>query len=424
MKRKNIVKAAGVLLLVTIMITSTISVVNAGNNTTPASDVETKEIWVGYTAEPQNTKAETWLHYDDGAYETMVGSNTPPLFMAIRLTPVELAAYVGSQFVKTSWYHVVSNASIPDHDYDAKIWIGNETRPITLLVNDTGLLASGQGWANHTLSTPVTINASNDYWIVIKCYAYPAVAYYDYPMPFDTNIASNISHKSKWWHNSLNHPETDFYEVATLNGAWLLRVAVEGGVEDTTPPVTHCNYSGNYSNGIYTGNVTVTITATDNESGVNYTRYQLDSGPWVNYTIPFIVTAEGFHSLMCSSVDRAGNVEKPHNCSFTIRHQPIVAILPWSIGFLSVDIIYSANFSDIPWQIFIEGKNLWIPKKNGSYEGNITDVGPDLPVAIQTGFLLGVGSFNLTVQVDVFPPIKAKGFILLFFMIVKPVAYS
>jgi hypothetical protein len=227
---RTILKEAVILLLATLMVTSTLSVANTLNTTTPAPDVESKDIWVGYTSEPQSTANVTWLHYDDGALETRVGSNYPPVFMAIRLTNAELAPYNGGHFVKTSWYHVVSNVSIPDHNYDAKIWIGNETRPITLLLNDTGLLASGEGWTNHNLSSPVTIDASNDYWIVIKCYSHPAVAYYDYPMPFDTNAASNISHKSKWWHNSNNHPETDFYEVggsSPLYGAWLLRVAVE-----------------------------------------------------------------------------------------------------------------------------------------------------------------------------------------------------
>jgi len=233
MDKRKVLKDAVILLLVLMMITSSLSV---ANTTTPSSDVVTKEIWLGYTQEPQNTKNVTWLYYDDGASETAVGSNYVPVFMAIRLTNDELAAYNGGKFIETSWYHIVYNESIPTHTYDAKIWIGNETKPITLLVNDTGLTATGETWINHTLSSPVTIDASKDYWIVIKCYSNPAQAYNDYPMPFDTNPASNISHKSKWWHNSNNHPETDFYEIGApspLYGAWLLRIAVE---YTPTPP--------------------------------------------------------------------------------------------------------------------------------------------------------------------------------------------
>lgn len=235
MNIRTILKEAGILLLVTIMVTSSLSVANTQTNPSTPPDIEPQEIWVGYTSEPSNTDNLTWLHYDDGALETMVGSSYPPVFMAIRLTNKELASYNGGRFVKTSWYHVVSNTSIPDHTYDAKIWLGNETKPQHLLLNDTGLLASGEGWTNHTLSTPLIIDASKDYWFVIKCYSYPAVAYNDYPMPFDTNPVSNISHKSKWWHNSNNHNETDFYEIggsSPLYGAWLLRVGVEN-----PPPV-------------------------------------------------------------------------------------------------------------------------------------------------------------------------------------------
>ena len=230
--RKNILKIGSVLLLATILITSTVSVANTRDITTPASDVETKEIWLGYPTEPQNTNAETWLYYDDGSKETSVGTSYPPLFIAIRLTPMELATYDGYRFVKTSWYQVVTNTSISNHTYDAKIWEGNATEPITLLVNDTNLTADGEGWKEHTLSTPVIIDGTKDYWIVIKCYAYDTTHYYDLPMAWDTNATSNKPQKSKWYHHSHDHPETDFEELP-LNGAWLLRVAVGEPIEIT-----------------------------------------------------------------------------------------------------------------------------------------------------------------------------------------------
>ncbi len=58
---------------------------------------------------------------------------------------------------------------------------------------------------------------------------------------------------------------------------------------DTTPPVTTCTLNGDYTGGIYFSNVTVTLNATDYESGVNYTKYKLDDGAWMTYTTPFIV---------------------------------------------------------------------------------------------------------------------------------------
>jgi hypothetical protein len=356
MKKQTIVKEAVILLLATIMVTSTLSVANTRTDTTTqTSDVQSKEIWLGYTTAPANTKDVVWVHYDDGGLETMVGSSYPPLFMAIRLTSDELGAYDGFKFIETSWYHVVSNASIPDHDYDAKIWTGDSSHPIDLLLNDTGLLASGEGWTNHTLSTPITIDASNDYWIVIKCYAYPATAYYDYPMPFDTNPASNISLKSKWWHNNNNHPETDFYEVATLNGAWLLRVAVEGEVPDTTPPETTCTLSGEMQGSVYITDVTATLTATDVGSGVNYTMYKLDNDPWTMYSVPFYITGNGEHTIQYYSVDNAGNIETTQTTTLTIQY-PVQITIKGGLGVsAAIKNNGTVDITNMSWNIQLGG---------------------------------------------------------------------
>ncbi len=228
--RKKIVGII-ILMLVATTVVSAMNINVRENNqmTILVSDVVTQQdIWVGYTSEQLSTNNVTWLGYDDGRVDSRSGCLYPPMFWAIRLTNEELAPYNGLQFVATAWYHTVNNQSIPTHTYDTKIWIGNETRPITLLLNDTGLLANGQGWVNHTLSASITIDASKDYWIVIKCYNFPALTHNDYPMAFD--IHHTVQKKSMWCHNSGNNlTETDFYQmgdVTTSKGAWLLRVAV------------------------------------------------------------------------------------------------------------------------------------------------------------------------------------------------------
>ncbi len=401
-------KQATVLLLIAVLILSSGAIVaNTTQNKSSASDdVLTQEHWVGYPNDPQTAKAETWVHYDDGVFETMVGSNTPPLFMAIRLTNDELATYDGLQFTQTAWYHVVSNETIPNHDYDAKIWIGNETKPITLLVNDTGLTAAGEGWMNHTLSVPVTIDASNDYWIVIKCYANPAQAFYDYPMPFDTNVASNISHKSKWWHNSLNHPETDFYEVATLNGAWVLRVAVEGEVEDTTPPVTTCAITG-------TNPVTITLSATDDSSGVNFTKYKIDDGDYATYTAPVQVTEVGDHVVYFYSVDNAGNSETAKNEAFTVAAPPLTVTIKGGFGVsVVVKNTGTANLTDIAWSLNLDGKLIFVGKEKS---GTIDALAPGESFTIKD-MVVGFGKTGITALVgDV--ETTASGMVLLVFVL-------
>jgi hypothetical protein len=411
MDKRTIMKEAVILLLATIMVTSTLSVANTRNTTTHTTDIDSKEIWIGYTSDPQATKGVTWLHYDDGAIETMVGSSYPPLFMAIRLTNEELAPYDGLNFIETSWYHVVSNASIPDHVYDAKIWIGNETRPITLLLNDTNLTASGEGWTNHTLSEPITIDASNDYWIVIKCYAYPATAYNDYPMPFDTNPASNISHKSKWWHNSNGYQETDFYEVASLNGAWLLRIAVEG-TEDTTPPETTCSLSGTMQGDVYITDVTATLTATDDDSGVNYTMYKVDDGAWTVYIDPFVITGNGDHIIAFYSVDYAGNIETEKNVSFTIQY-PIVITIKGGLG-ITATIINNGTVAvtNLSWNITLDGKLIFVGKTK---PGVIPSLGAGNETKVRD-VVFGLGKTNIAVSVGGVEA-TATGTVILFFVV-------
>ncbi len=95
-------------------------------------------------------------------------------------------------------------------------------------------------------------------------------------------------------------------------------VPVLGGVVllegDITPPTTTAMLVGTLStNTWYTSDITVTLTATDNEngSGIEKTEYSLDNGTtWNTYTIPFLVTAEGTTTFQYFSTDKAGNQEE------------------------------------------------------------------------------------------------------------------
>ncbi|MEV4760295.1 ThuA domain-containing protein [Micromonospora sp. NPDC049559] len=85
-----------------------------------------------------------------------------------------------------------------------------------------------------------------------------------------------------------------------------------GAASDTVAPVTAAAISGTPAGGWYTGPVTVTLTATDNEggSGVDRTEYQLDAASgWTPYTGPVAVSGDGAHQLRFRTVDKAGNVE-------------------------------------------------------------------------------------------------------------------
>jgi hypothetical protein len=79
---------------------------------------------------------------------------------------------------------------------------------------------------------------------------------------------------------------------------------------DSIAPDTVASLSGSLgNNGWYTGNVEVTLSATDGQSGVLGTFYQLDAGPTTTYQAPIMVLGDGAHVVDYWSRDKAQNVE-------------------------------------------------------------------------------------------------------------------
>ncbi len=61
----------------------------------------------------------------------------------------------------------------------------------------------------------------------------------------------------------------------------------------------------------------ITLSATDNLSGVASRYYSLDGGTQTLYTAPVVVSRNGSHSLSYHSADKAGNVETTRTTAFT-----------------------------------------------------------------------------------------------------------
>jgi len=100
---------------------------------------------------------------------------------------------------------------------------------------------------------------------------------------------------------------------------------------DTTPPVTVIEIDGDVGdNGWYIGDVTITITATDDISGVAITYYSLDGGAFEEYTGPITVSDDGEYTIAAYSIDNAGNIEDPPvEDAFGIDQTVPTIVLTW-----------------------------------------------------------------------------------------------
>jgi hypothetical protein len=88
---------------------------------------------------------------------------------------------------------------------------------------------------------------------------------------------------------------------------------------DSTPPVTTANVSATAGeNAWYTSPISVTLSATDDLSGVDKTEYKLDNGDWMTYTGSLPTLNEGEHTLDFRSSDKAGNQESDHHLPLNV----------------------------------------------------------------------------------------------------------
>jgi Pro-kumamolisin, activation domain/Bacterial Ig-like domain (group 3) len=88
---------------------------------------------------------------------------------------------------------------------------------------------------------------------------------------------------------------------------------------DETAPVSGANLSGTLNGSVYVSPVKVTLSASDNLSGVANTVYQINGGALQTYSGPFNVAILGGNTITFHSADKAGNVETTKTVSFTIK---------------------------------------------------------------------------------------------------------
>nr|WP_237331181.1 chitobiase/beta-hexosaminidase C-terminal domain-containing protein [Streptomyces mexicanus] len=89
--------------------------------------------------------------------------------------------------------------------------------------------------------------------------------------------------------------------------------------QDTTAPQVSATVSGTKdAAGNYVGSATVTVTASDTESGVATIEYSLDGGPYLPYSAPVAVNRAGSHTFLYRATDKAGNTSAARSLTLTV----------------------------------------------------------------------------------------------------------
>ncbi|MEU7488253.1 family 16 glycoside hydrolase [Streptomyces sp. NPDC042319] len=96
-------------------------------------------------------------------------------------------------------------------------------------------------------------------------------------------------------------------------------VVTEGGGEDTTAPETAAKVEGQKNAaGAYVGSATVSLSATDEGSGVDRIEYAVGDAGFQPYTAPLVVDQVGSHKVRYRAADKAGNVAAEKSVDFTV----------------------------------------------------------------------------------------------------------
>ncbi|MEK6335637.1 MAG: PQQ-binding-like beta-propeller repeat protein [Acidobacteriota bacterium] len=109
-------------------------------------------------------------------------------------------------------------------------------------------------------------------------------------------VSGNAEHQILFWSVDIAG-NTEIQQASTVKLDWV------------KPSTQYAYGSLPASNGYYITPLQITLTASDNLSGVANTYYQIDSGPTQTYSAPFTISEDGNHVVRWWSVDVAGNTE-------------------------------------------------------------------------------------------------------------------
>jgi len=173
-----------------------------------------------------------------------------------------------------------------------------------------------QPWENYvkspqqyTLTT--SVNPSNAGYVTLN----PSGGIYDEGTVVTATVHAYDGYKFDYWSGDASGSNPTIQIIMNENKS------IVAHYRDAVPPYTTHSLSPslpNGNNGWYVSNVTITLNANDNTSGVNVTKYKIDDGNWKEYDKAFIISEEGEHTIKYYSIDNAGNEEDQNEINIKI----------------------------------------------------------------------------------------------------------
>jgi hypothetical protein len=386
MKNQTISKIAGVLLLSAVMLLSACAV--TANTTQPTTSFTTN-------AQSQGSNSNRDILWDNGAY---MGS----LYSSQLDTAYPFNSQVADDF------QFGSGQTITEIIFWGGFWNGDPINPIDLNVifyadDGTGNMPTGAGSADPTstallvdfhaavmgedngdgmytydivLNTPFVASAGEKYWVACQWAG-------DYPPQWGWSDSDTQQlHTCMQGFPLLSVPYWTAPAVADV--AFQL---LGGAPSDTTPPVTTCEITG-------TNPVTITLTATDDISGVDYTMYKIDDGTYATYTAPVEVTEAGDHTVYFYSVDNEGNTETEKSETFTVTAPALTITIKGGLGVsATIKNTGTEDLTNIDWTIDLDGKLIFVGKAKS---GTIDALAAGEEIVVKD-FVVGFGKTGIAV---------------------------
>ncbi|UCE80865.1 MAG: hypothetical protein JSV94_06935, partial [Methanobacteriota archaeon] len=157
------------------------------------------------------------------------------------------------------------------------------------------------GW--YVSSVDVELNATAVAGVAGTYYSLNSEEWQEYLEPF-TIITEGV--------NTLDYYSADSYGTNETQKTAQIPI-------DTIAPESSIMLTGTSgTDGWHTSQIEVTISASDDSSGVEEISYALDDGEWTAYETEFTVEADGSYSLFVRSEDVAGNIEDAQLEEFSI----------------------------------------------------------------------------------------------------------